>query len=252
MISKARIKQIHGLELKKNRREEGLFVAEGPKLVGECLATMRLRYVAATREWMESHATMLRGVETDVVSEDELRRTSLLQHPQSVIALFEMPHSEAKLSEVASRELTLALDAVQDPGNLGTIVRLADWFGIRHVFCSEDCADIFNPKATQATMGAIARVNVHYTALTEALQETEAPIYGTFLDGKSIYEEDLSQNGVVLMGNEGRGISPEVAKLVNRRLYIPPYPADAQTVESLNVAVATAITCSEFRRRAIK
>jgi len=249
MISKARIKQIHGLERKKNRLEEGLFVAEGHKLVGELLTTMRPRYVAATKEWLQAHRQLLGNVETNVVSEEELQRASLLQHPQSVIALFPLPHSEAALAPTAEVELTLALDGVQDPGNMGTIVRLADWFGIRHIFCSLDCADIFNPKATQATMGALARVEVHYADLVQELSHVSVPVYGTFLDGENIYQQPLSRNGVIVMGNEGRGISPAVATYVTRRLYIPPYPADSQTVESLNVAIATAITCAEFRRR---
>lgn len=261
MISKARIRQIHGLERKKNRLEEGLFVAEGPKLVGELLGTdlhtdganplhfrMKARYVAATEEWMAQHKPLLRHAETDIVTPDELQRISLLQHPQDVVALFEIPHHEGQMADIAQEELTLALDGVQDPGNLGTIVRLADWFGIRHVFCSPDCADVFNPKATQATMGAMARVALHYTDLTEAIRETQAPVYGTFLDGTDIYKEKLSANGVIVMGNEGRGISKAVAELVSHRLFIPPYPPERQTVESLNVAIATAIICAEFRR----
>ena len=249
MISKARIKQIHGLERKKNRLEERLFVAEGPKLVGELLASMQPVYVASTEEWMKANHKQLGNAQTDIVTEEELRRTSLLQHPQSVVALFPLPNHEASLSSIADIELTLALDGVQDPGNMGTIVRLADWFGIRHVFCSLDSADIFNPKATQATMGALARVNIHYINLAEELTKTKAPVYGTFLDGDNIYIQELTSTGIIVMGNEGRGVSPEVARLINRRLYIPPYPADSQTVESLNVAIATAITCAEFRRR---
>jgi len=136
---------------------------------------------------------------------------------------------------------------VQDPGNLGTIVRLADWFGIRHVFCSTDSADIFNPKATQATMGALSHVCVHYIDLVNELRQTEAPVYGTLLDGENIYEQELSEHGVIIMGNEGRGITPEAAALVSHRLLIPPYPANRPTVESLNVAIATAIVCSIFR-----
>ena len=248
MISKARIKQIKGLERKKNRLAEGLFVAEGPKLVGELLANIRPNYVAATDTWLQDHSQELVGIETDMVNDEELQRASLLQHPQSVIALFPLPDSKAVLASLAENELTLALDGVQDPGNLGTIVRLADWFGIHHVFCSPDSADIFNPKATQATMGAIARVEIHYVNLAEELAHTQAPVYGTFLDGNNIYQQTLTPNGVIIMGNEGRGISSEIAKYVTRRLYIPPYPANSQTVESLNVAIATAITCAEFRR----
>ncbi len=247
MISKARIKQIHGLERKKNRLEEGLFVAEGPKLVGELLATMQPQYVAATEAWLQQHAGQLKQAETDIVSEGELQRASLLQHPQDVVALFRIPHFEASLSEVARTELVLALDGVQDPGNLGTIVRLADWFGIGHIFCSADTADVYNPKATQATMGALARIQIHYTDLPQALAQTDAPVYGTFLDGQDIYSQRLTSNGVIVMGNEGRGITKAVAERVSHRLYIPPFPAKRQTVESLNVAIATAIVCAEFR-----
>ncbi len=250
MISKARIKQIRGLERKKNRVAEGLFVAEGPKLVGELLAVMLPHYVAAEAEWLKEHEKELRGVVYDTVSSDELQRASLLQHPQQVIALFPIPQSEGHLAEIAEQELTLALDGVQDPGNLGTIVRLADWFGIHHIYCSPDSADIYNPKATQATMGALARVNVHYCELTEELRKTSAPIYGTFLDGKNIYQQELSSHGVIIMGNEGQGIRKETATLVSHRLFVPPYPANRPTVESLNVAIATAIVCAEFRRKA--
>ena len=249
MISKARIKQIRGLERKKNRQEEGLFVAEGPKLVGELLGQMSLHFVAATEEWMQTHPDLPREAEACVVTPDELRRASLLQHPQSVIALFRIPHDETRLPDVARRDLVLALDGVQDPGNMGTIVRLADWFGIRHVFCSQDSADIFNPKATQATMGALGRVSVHYTDLPAQLALTEAPVYGTFLDGEDIYAQELSRHGVIVMGNEGRGITKAVAECVSHRLFVPPYPAHRATVESLNVAIATAIVCAEFRRR---
>lgn len=249
MISKARIKQIRGLERKKNRVAEGLFVAEGPKLVGELLAVVRPHYVAAEAEWLKAHEQELRGVVCDMVSSDELQRASLLQHPQQVLALFHIPQVEGHLAEIAERELTLALDGVQDPGNLGTIVRLADWFGIRHIFCSPDSADIYNPKATQATMGALARVSVHYCELTEELRMTSVPIYGTFLDGQNIYQQELSSNGVIIMGNEGQGVRKETAALVSHRLFVPPYPTNRLTVESLNVAIATAIVCAEFRRR---
>ena len=248
MISKARIKQIHGLERKKNRQAEGLFVAEGPKLVDELLTSMSAQYIAATEDWLQAHADQLRGTPYDCINETELQRASLQQHPQDVIALFPIPHDVIDLDVVAQNELTLALDGVQDPGNIGTIVRLADWFGIRHLFCSTDCVDIFNPKAVQATMGALARVSVHYINLANALRKTEVPIYGTFLDGEDIYRQTLSSNGIIVMGNEGNGISQEISDLVTHRLYIPPYPADSQTVESLNVAIATAIVCSEFRR----
>lgn len=248
MISKNRLKLIHSLEKKKDRLEEGLFVAEGPKLVGELMATMRPAYVAATAEWLEANAAA-RQVAHDVVTAEELMRASLLRAPQQVVALFPLPDGEAHIAEVAASELCLALDGVQDPGNLGTIVRLADWFGIRHVFCSTTTADVFAPKATQATMGALARVAVHYVDLVAELAPCPSPVYGTHLDGLDLYAQPLTPTGVIVMGNEGNGISAEVAQRVTRRLYIPPYPRDVTTVESLNVAIATAIICAEFRRR---
>ena len=146
----------------------------------------------------------------------------------------------------------LALDDVQDPGNMGTIVRLADWFGIRDIVCSEATADCFNPKVVQATMGAITRVRVHYLPLPGLLEKALSdgiPVYGTFLDGDDIYGAELSADGILVMGNEGKGIGPDVEKCVSRRLYIPSYPGGTATSESLNVAVATAVACAEFRRR---
>ena len=141
------------------------------------------------------------------------------------------------------------LDGVQDPGNLGTIARVADWFGIRHIICSPDTADIYNPKAVQATMGALARVKFYYTELAMVLSQYSGPIYGTFLDGNNIYKEELSRNGIIVMGNEGKGISQRTREMINRRLLIPNYPEGTLTTESLNVAIATSIVCAEFRRR---
>ena len=154
--------------------------------------------------------------------------------------------------QCGTQELMLALDGVQDPGNLGTICRIADWFGIENIICSQDTADIFNPKAIQATMGAISRVHVHYTDLQKYLRnasDADIPVYGTFLDGDNIYEHRLSPHGIIVMGNEGKGISAGIAQNISRRLLIPNYPPERITTESLNVAVATAITCAEFRRR---
>ena len=144
------------------------------------------------------------------------------------------------------------LDGIQDPGNLGTIVRLADWFGIEHVVCSQDTVDVFNPKVVQSTMGALAHVKVHYTDIAmylEQQKERNTPIYGTFLEGEDIYEKDLSGNGIIIMGNEGNGIRNELKEMINEKLYIPNYPQGRDTAESLNVAVATAVICAEFRRR---
>ena len=248
MISKATIKKIHALDMRKFRRNERLFVAEGPKLVDELCATMKPVYIAALTEWISENARIVSGTEYDIVTPDELQRASLQKNPQQVIALFPIPEHRF-CTEQLKNELVLMLDGVQDPGNLGTIARIADWFGIRNIICSTETADIYNPKAVQATMGALARVKFHYTDLLQLLSQYDGPVYGTFLDGENIYGQELSANGIIVMGNEGKGISTSVGEMINRRLYIPNYPAGTQTTESLNVAIATSIVCAEFRRR---
>lgn len=248
MISKATIKKIHALDMRKFRRNERLFVAEGPKLVDELCATMKPVYIAALPEWISENAKIVSGTEYDIVSPDELQRASLQKNPQQVIALFPIPEHRF-CTEQLRNELVLMLDGVQDPGNLGTIARIADWFGIRNILCSTETADIYNPKAVQATMGALARVKFHYTDLLQLLSQYDGPVYGTFLDGENIYGQELSENGIIVMGNEGKGISQGVGEMINRRLYIPNYPIGTQTTESLNVAIATSIVCAEFRRR---
>lgn len=256
MVSKNKVKYIRSLEMKKFRKAEGVFVAEGHKLVGDLLGVFECRYLAATQVWLEQHGEVMNGgrmnhTEVDEVTEEELKRLSFQDAPQQVLAVFRQPHWSVNISEVAGKGLCLALDDVQNPGNLGTIVRVADWFGIEHIFCSQGCADIYNPKTVQATMGAMARVQVHYVALAETLKglEGNVPVYGTFLDGNNMYEKDLSQHGVIVMGNEGKGVSEAVEACVCERLYIPNYPEGRDTSESLNVAIATAIVCAEFRRR---
>lgn len=248
MISKATIKKIHALDMRKFRRNERLFVAEGPKLVDELCATMKPVYIAALPEWISENAKIVSGTEYDIVTPDELQRASLQKNPQQVIALFPIPEHRF-CTEQMKNELVLMLDGVQDPGNLGTIARIADWFGIRNIICSAETADIYNPKAVQATMGALARVKFHYTDLLQLLSQYDGPVYGTFLDGENIYGQELSENGIIVMGNEGKGISQGVGEMINRRLYIPNYPIGTQTTESLNVAIATSIVCAEFRRR---
>ena len=250
MISKNRIKYVRSLEMKKYRKADGVFVAEGHKLVGDLLGAFELVYVAAVQEWADRHADALRGVEMDIVTDDELKRVSLMEAPQQVLAVFRQPTYEVNAGEVVKSQLCLALDDVQNPGNLGTIVRLADWFGIEHIFCSRGCADLYNPKTVQATMGAMAHVQVHYVDLPELLGELEkdVPVYGTFLDGENMYGKTLENRGLIVMGNEGKGVSPEVEAHVTERLYIPNYPAGRETSDSLNVAIATAIVCAEFRR----
>ena len=248
-LSKNKIKYIHSLELKKIRKEERVFLAEGPKLVGDLLGHFPCRFLAATPSWFQEHP----GIDANElveVSQEDLSRASLLKTPQQVLAIFEQPQYTLDPEAVRS-SLCLALDDVQDPGNLGTIIRLADWFGIEHIICSQNTVDVYNPKTIQATMGGIARVKVYYTALPDLMHSLgNVPVYGTLLDGENMYEQPLSKNGIIIMGNEGNGISPEIEKLVNRKLYIPNYPAERETSESLNVAIATAIVCAEFRRQA--
>lgn len=252
MLSKAKIKLIQSLEQKKKRREERLFVAEGPKVVGDLLPYFTCRLIVAEPSWIAQHPDV-RAAEVIEATSDELRKASFLKAPQEVLALFELPAYPTP-HDIASQELCLALDDVQDPGNLGTIIRVADWFGIRHIFCSTGTADAFSPKTVQATMGAIARVQVHYVNLYDFLREIKGenpsiPLYGTFLEGKNIYQESLTTNGIIIMGNEGNGIGQQVQQLVTHKLLIPNYPEGCATSESLNVAIATAITCAEFRRR---
>lgn len=252
MLSKNKLKFIQSLEQKKRRREERAFVAEGPKVVGDLLPYFTCRTIVATSEWLHSHPH-LQADEIVEVTGDELRKASFLKTPQDVLAVFELPQTVLP-SDLAERELCLALDDVQDPGNLGTIIRVADWFGIRHILCSIGTADAFSPKTVQASMGAIARVHVHYVDLPHYLAAVRAatprvPIYGTFLEGRNIYKESLSANGIIIMGNEGNGIGRQASQHVTHKLLIPNYPEGCVTSESLNVAIATAITCSEFRRR---
>lgn len=250
MLSKNKIKYIRSLELKKNRKEEQVFVAEGHKLVGDLLGHFPCRLLVAIRSWLERNPKV-QADEIIEVTPDELTRTSLQKTPQEVLAVFEQPTWTYDVKTV-SKSLCLALDDIQDPGNLGTIIRLADWFGIEHIFCSQGTVDVYNPKTIQATMGALARVKLHYCHLPSLIASLEnVPVYGTFLDGENMYGKTLSEHGLIVMGNEGNGIGEEVAKLVNERLYIPNYPPQRETSESLNVAVATAVICAEFRRRTV-
>lgn len=242
MITKAEIQSIRALADKRGRDEQRLFIAEGEKLVAELRAsTMRVRKIYTTKPlWADA----------EVIAEKDMERISQLKTANSTLAVVECPKYDIETVD-PTKNLVLALDRVQNPGNLGTIIRLADWFGITDIVCSVQSADCFNPKVVQATMGAIIRVRVHYTNLEEWLEcqhNRGANIYGTFLDGQNIYKAEKSSCGVIVMGNEGQGISAECEKNVTHRLYIPPYPADNPGSESLNVAIATAITCSEFRR----
>ena len=240
MLSKNQIKLIKSLESKKFRKREGLFVAEGPKVVGDLL-----------RAGYQPHAIFSTEPRPDaeLITDDELHRISFLQHPQEILAVFHIPTPQKSSNLHLPSDICLALDGVQDPGNVGTIIRIADWFGITHIYCSPDTADVYNPKVVQATMGSLAHVQITYCDLVPLLREAAVPVYGTLLDGQDIYQQPLSREGVIVMGNEGNGISPEVRQLVSHKILIPKFNKNTETAESLNVAIATAITCSEFRRR---
>ena len=249
MLSKALQKRIASLENKKQRRESGLFVAEGSKTVLDLIAAGIVpEKVIATVNWLAENR-LNAGIEVIEVELEEMKRISFQQTPQGVMGIFRQPQYDTDTT-TPQRELCLALDNVQDPGNLGTIIRIADWFGIENIFCSTGTADIYNPKTIQATMGAIGRVRVHYVDLPEMLASLKgkAPIYGTFLDGEVVYTKRLEKHGVIVMGNEGNGIGDECSRHITERLLIPSYPEGRATSESLNVSVATAIICNEFRR----
>lgn len=244
-MTKAEIQFVRSLADKRMRDSEGLFIAEGDKLVEEIIASgLNIRNIYTTNKGLG-----LRGA--TLIERSEMERISQLKSANTTLAVVEQPRY--KLNERALRDtLILALDGVQNPGNMGTIIRLADWFGVKDVLCSAECADCYNPKVVQATMGAILRVRVHYVddlaSLLNRLNSSGVPIYGTLLDGQNIYTKQLSANGVIVMGNEGRGLSDACRASVSDRLFIPPYPIDTPTSESLNVAMATGIVLAEFRR----
>lgn len=250
MLSKGKLKYIHSLEMKKYRNELNAFVAEGNKLVADMLHAFECELILAKPSWMATQGD-IPTKELLEADDEDIRKASFLKSPQDVLAVFKRPTWSLAEADPAS-SLVLALDGIQDPGNLGTIIRLADWFGIEHIVCSLDTADVFSPKTVQATMGALAHVKVHYTDLAvylKAQAEKQIPLFGTFLDGENMYSKELSANGIIVMGNEGNGIRPEIEELIDQKLYIPSFPAERETSESLNVAIATAVICAEFRRR---
>lgn len=241
MLSKAKIKLINQLSQKKYRQQAGLFIAEGHKTVEDMMGYFTTEYLYYTSDYSGNK----NANESCEVTYDELKKISRLETPQNVLAVFKMPVYEGVA--INPEELTLALDGIQDAGNMGTIIRIADWFGINNIFASKNTVDIYNPKVVQATMGALSRVRVHYVDLVQALSRVDAPIYVTALDGDNINKCSLTKNGVIVMGNEGNGVSQDVMAVANKKLLIPSYPPERPTSESLNVSVATAIVVSMFR-----
>lgn len=250
-LSKNKIKYIQSLKDKKYRDEHTAFVVEGDKMVAELLQVMKCQLLVATSDFIQANFTQKSNVEEviEVSHKSELSKVSFLKNPQQALGVFYQPDYTLSVDQLKDR-LSLALDCIQDPGNLGTIIRLADWYGIENIICSTDTVDVYNPKVVQATMGALARVKVHYVDLCAFLRDMGGvPLYGTFLDGDNMYQQELTPTGIVVMGNEGNGISTQIEALITNKLFIPSYPQDRETSESLNVAIATAIICTEFRRR---
>lgn len=240
MVSKNQIKLITSLQQKKYRFAHQLFFAEGIKVIQELVeSNFELVHLYTTQNDFEK----VSNDQKTIISEADLKKITALATPNSCLAIFKIP-AEKKIIESG---LILALDSIRDPGNLGTILRLCDWFGIDQLICSKQTVDIYNPKVVQATMGSIARVNVNYIDLEKFVSQTQLPVFGTFMDGNNIYKTNLPQEGIVIMGNEANGISPEIEKLIQNRLTIPRF-GTLQKTESLNVATATAIILSEFCR----
>ncbi len=243
MFSKSQIKLIKSLSQKKFRIKNGLFVIEGKKGISELLdSSLKLYALYTTEDIFKAEAE-----KTHLITEADLKKISNLHTPQTALAVFHIPETEVPQAE----GLQVVLDEIQDPGNLGTIIRLCDWFGVEDLICSFGTVDCYNPKVVQATMGSIARVKIHYCDISEYLSaaKTRTDVYGTFLEGENVYTKSLS-SGIIVLGNEANGISSEVEKFVSQKLNIPQF-GTSQATESLNVATAAAIFLSEFRRRNI-
>ncbi|WP_452229804.1 TrmH family RNA methyltransferase [Lacinutrix sp. MEBiC02404] len=238
MLSKSQIKLITSLKQKKYRQQEGLFVAEGLKTIKELLnSSLKLYHVFTTTSFE------MDVIEETVISEKELKKISFLTTPNTALAVFRIPDA----TEIKTNRLIVALDAVRDPGNLGTIIRLCDWFGIVDLVCSNATVDCYNPKVVQATMGSITRVNVSYLNLENFLKQSNTEVFGAFMDGENVYKSELPNAGILVLGNEANGISAAMEALVTKRISIPRF-GQLQATESLNVATATAILLSEFKR----
>ena len=240
MVSKNQIKLITSLQHKKYRIEHQLFIAEGVKVIQELLASnFVLEHLFETEAIFEQVSIS----QKTAIKEPDMKRISALSSPSSCLAIFKIPQA----TEIDTKGLTVALDDIRDPGNLGTIIRLCDWFGVTQLLCSQETVDVYNPKVIQATMGSITRVKVNYVDLNDYVLQSPLPVFGTFMDGKNLYREVLPKEAILILGNEANGISAELEKSIKNRIAIPRF-GNIQKTESLNVATATAIFLSEFRR----
>ena len=246
MISKSQISFIQSLHQKKNRKEFGLFIVEGLKSIQEFInSEYVLDSVYHSENIISKLSNLSRKIKVHEISNVELSKISLLNTPQSILALVKMPENGDLNTKIANNTFLIALDTIQDPGNLGTIIRTADWFGLNTIICSMDTAEVYNPKVVQASMGSLSRMRVIYTDLTDYLSRTTLPIFGALLDGDSVHETNFGEEGIILLGNEGNGISVELQKYIRYPVTIPKHG----NAESLNVAIAAAIFCSEIRRK---
>ncbi|MFC2117313.1 RNA methyltransferase [Bacteroidota bacterium] len=260
MLSKEQIKHIKSLRIKKYRNLYREFIAEGDKIVAELYhrnkqdtkSPFKIKKIFACPEWIKQQSISSQNSDLKIydLKSGELEKISSLKTPNQVLAIIHLPDHKINYNEVKN-DLSIFLENIQDPGNLGNIIRISDWFGIKNIFCSPDSAEIYNPKVIQSSMGSFSRVKVHYIDINSLIDNLNysIQIYGTFLEGENIYNTKLSETGIIIMGNESKGIHPNLEKLVTKKLSIPTFPGDEAEINSLNVSAATAIICSEFRRR---
>ncbi len=254
MISKSTIKLIKSLSVKKYREKEKLFLIEGDKNVLDALNSgYPVKQLFVTEQFVHEHkSTFSIGRNFTLLTKEELKKASLLQNPQNCLAICELPSENQLPSEIT--DISLYLDGIRDPGNLGTIIRTCDWFGIKQLFCSPDTVDMFNPKVIQASMGSFCRIQLTSTEiepLAKLTQHTGVPVFGSFMDGKNMYTENLPSKAIIVIGNEGQGIRQETEKSITNRISIPAFSQNSNTAESLNAAIAASIICSEFKRQSL-
>lgn len=249
MLSKSKISLLQSLQQKKFRREHGLFLVEGFKSVSEFANSAyqieAIYHTAAVAPKMLKLSQKINSVE---ISSAIIEKISALKTAADVVATVRIPEWPVLVHDMLNKKFSIVLDGIQDPGNMGTIIRTADWYGIENIICSEDCVEVYNPKVVQATMGSLSRINVHYVDLEKILTDTKLPVYGALLDGENIYNTNFGVEGLIVMGNEGKGLTDKVKQLVTRAVTIP----RVGKAESLNVAIATAIFCSEMNRNKLK
>ena len=246
MLSKAQISLITSLQNKKYRKQHGLFIVEGIKSVMEFISSSyEVESIFYTGDANTKVGKISHNIKSYELTETEFQKISALKSPQGILALVKLPLQQKIVPSNLKNKFSLVLDDVQDPGNLGTIIRTAEWFGIEHIICSIGTVDAYNPKVVQATMGSLARLQIHYTDLTDFIPATGLKVYGALLNGQSIYQTVWANEGLIIMGNEGNGISDEIIALIDQAITIP----RIGQAESLNVAVATTIFCSEISRQ---